>query len=234
MSWSSAGHVEPVGAPLTWARAPRRSLTKKHVRAILSPVKLAKGVRTRTAILEQAIQLASVVGLDGLSLGDLAARMHLSKSGLYAHFGSKDALQLAILREGTDRFRDIVVADALRRPTGADTIRAVFDGWLRWAHDRLAGGCLFVTASVEFDDRPGPVRDALVDLYGQFLGIVSAAARRAAAAGQFRRDLDLAQFTHDFNAILLGFNHADRLFHDPDAERHARHALERLLKDAQV
>lgn len=195
-------------------------------------VKFAKGDRTRAAILEQAIQLASVVGLDGLSIGDLAERMGLSKSGLFAHFGSKDALQLAILKSGFERFGELVVADALRLPRGVDTIRALFDGWLRWAHERLDGGCLFVTASVEFDDRPGPVREFLAEAYGRWYAMFAAAANRAIAEGDFRTDLDSEQFAYDINAVMLGFNLTDRLFHDPDAEHRAHRALERLLEDA--
>jgi AcrR family transcriptional regulator len=195
-------------------------------------VKVAKGDRTRTAIIEQAIQLASVVGLDGLSIGQLAERMHLSKSGLFAHFGSKGALQLAILETGFARFQQLVVADALGLPRGVAMIRALFDGWLRWSHERLDGGCLFVTASVEFDDRPGPVREVLVGAYRQWYAVLGNAAKRAIADGDFRPDLDCAQFVHDINGIMLGFNQADRLFHDPDAERRAHRALERLLADA--
>jgi AcrR family transcriptional regulator len=195
-------------------------------------VKFAKGGRTRTAILEQAIQMASVVGLDGLSIGGLAERMHLSKSGLFAHFGSKDALQLAILQTGFERFRELVVVDALGLPRGVATVRALFDGWVRWSHERLDGGCLFVTASVELDDRPGPVREFLVGAYQQWYAVLGNAAKRAIAEGDFRPDLDCAQFVHDINSIMLGFNQADRLFHDPDAERRAQRALERLLEYA--
>ena len=195
-------------------------------------VKLDKGDHTRAAILEQAIQMASVVGLDGLSIGGLAERMHLSKSGLFAHFGSKDALQLAILKSGFERFGELVVADAMRLPRGVATIRALFDGWLRWSHERLDGGCLFVTASVEFDDRPGPVREFLVDAYRRWFGMFSEAAGRAIGDGDFRTGLDCEQFAHDINGVMLGFNLADRLFNDPHAERRAHHALERLLEDA--
>ncbi len=195
-------------------------------------MKLAKGDRTRGLILEQAIQMASVVGLDALSIGDLAERMQLSKSGLYAHFGSKEALQIAILRRGIRTFSEVVVADAQRRRRGVDVLRALFRGWVRWSHDKLDGGCLFVTAAVEFDDRPGPVRDELVAAYRQWYAIIEDAARRAVADGDFRKHLDCEQFAHDFHAITLGYNHADRLFHDPKAERRARHALDRLLLEA--
>ena len=194
--------------------------------------RLAKSGRTRAAILEQAIQLASVVGLDGLSIGALAQRMHLSKSGLFAHFGSKDALQLAIIETGFLRFAELVIGPAQRRPRGVETLWALFDGWVRWSHERLDGGCLFVTASVEFDDRPGPVREYLVEAYRQFHAVIGAAVQRAATEGDMRADVDVPQFINDFNGVMLGYNLADRLFHDPDAERRAHRALERLLEDA--
>lgn len=195
-------------------------------------MKFPKGDRTRSAILDQAIQLASVVGLDGLSIGGLAERMHLSKSGLFAHFGSKDALQLAIIETGFIRFAELVIGPAQQRPRGVETLWGLFDGWVHWSHERLDGGCLFVTASVEFDDRPGPVRDYLVEAYHQFHGVIAGALRRAVAEGDVRGDIDVPQFINDFNGVMLGYNLADRLFHDPDAERRAHRALERLLEDA--
>ena len=195
---------------------------------------LAKGNRTRAAILEQAIQVASVVGLDRLSIGELAARTHLTKRGLFAHFGSKDALQLAIIETGFVRFGELVIGPAQRLPRGVETLWALFGGWVHWSHDRLDGGCLFVTASVEFDDRPGPVRDYLVEAYHQFHGVIASALRRAVADGDVRADIDVPQFINDFNGVMLGYNLADRLFHDPHAERRARRALERLLADAQL
>lgn len=197
-------------------------------------MKIAKGDRTRRAILEEALQLASVVGLDGLTIGTLADRLGLSKSGLFAHFGSKEALQQAIIETGVDRFTATVVRPALARPSPVERVRALFEGWMRWSEEETAGGCLFVTAAVEFDDRPGPVRDQLADLHRQWLGVIEDVARGAKAAGDFRSDLDEAQFSHDFHAILLGFNQARRLVRDPDAGTKAGRAFARLLRDASI
>jgi AcrR family transcriptional regulator len=191
-----------------------------------------KGQRTRQSILDEALQLASVVGLDGLSIGTLAERLGLSKSGLYAHFKSKDALQLAILQRGVEHFGEIVVTPARSATDPVATIRALYEGWLEWSGHRMAGGCLFVTAAIEYDDRPGPVRDYLMGVYGRWIGLIAATADRGIAAGSFRPTLDARQFAHDFNSALLGFNQALRLLRDPDAETRARRALERLLTDA--
>lgn len=191
-----------------------------------------KGERTRTMILDEALQLASVVGLEGLTIGTLANRLGLSKSGLYAHFKSKDALQLAILEHGTTHFIDTVVNPALAPGDPVAAIQTTFAAWLEWSGQRMAGGCLFVTAIVEYDDRTGPVREMLVQLHRRWLDFVAGAATRAASAGRFRADLDAAQFAHDFHAILLGFNQARRLLRDPDAEAKAHRAFQRLLADA--
>ncbi len=191
-----------------------------------------KGTLTRQAILEEALQLASVVGLDGLTIGTLAKRLDLSKSGLFAHFGSKEALQKAIVETGSEQFIAIVVQPALATPSPVESLRKLFDAWLEWSTEQMAGGCLFVTAAVEFDDRPGPIRDQVVAIQRRWLDLIADRARRAAASGELRSDLDPEQFAYDFGSILLGFNQARRLLRDPKAETRARRAFERLLRDA--
>src|SRR5262252_11254590 len=127
---------------------------------------MGKGELTRQAILERATALASRVGLEGVSIGRLSEELGLSKSGLFAHFGAKQALEVEVLRFAADRFVDGVVRPALAAPRGEPRVRAVFERWLAW--DRrsrvVPGGCLFVAAATELDDRPGPARDELVRL----------------------------------------------------------------------
>ena len=120
---------------------------------------MRKGEQTRTLILNEAVALASQVGLEGLSIGSLAARLHLSKSGLFAHFGSKEDLQLQTLRQAQLRFEETVFRPALKAPRGLPRLRALFVNWLGWIkhNDELPGGCLILAASVEYDDRPGPI-----------------------------------------------------------------------------
>src|SRR5687768_8025264 len=124
---------------------------------------MSKGEETRREILGSALSLASEVGLEGLSIGLLAGRVGMSKSGLFAHFESKERLQVAVLEEATRRFVDLVVAPALRAPRGKPRVVALLERWLSWSQqDFMPGGCIFLSASGELDDRPGPARDALV------------------------------------------------------------------------
>src|SRR5688572_27760940 len=126
---------------------------------------MEKGARTKSAILDRATGLASQVGLTGLTIGVLADELRLSKSGLFAHFRSKETLQIDVLNHAADRFREVVVRPALQEPRGAPRIRALFERWLAWGRDSaLPGGCVFVAATAELDDRPGPVRERLVEL----------------------------------------------------------------------
>jgi AcrR family transcriptional regulator len=192
----------------------------------------ARGRRTRQAILDEALQLASVVGLEGLTIGTLADRLGLSKSGLYAHFRSKDALQHAILETGVEHYTQLVIAPALEETRGVAQLKALFRGWLDWSEHRMAGGCLFLTAIVEFDDRPGTVRDFLSSMQQRWTGLLTRTADEAVATGELRPELDTAQLAFEFNAILWQYNQARRLLRDPEAEHRAWRAFERLLQDA--
>lgn len=196
---------------------------------------MPKGARTRHTILREAVDLASVVGLQGLTIGSLATHTGLSKSGLFAHFGSKQHLQLATLEAVTERFREVVIRPALTRPRGLARIRALFENWLNW-NDQAGprGGCLFAQAAAELDDQPGPAREYVASAQRQWLEFLAGAARRAIATGEFRRTLDCVQFTHDLNAIYLGFHQARRLLRDPLARTRARRAFHRLLEDART
>jgi AcrR family transcriptional regulator len=194
---------------------------------------MTKGENTKAAILEEAANLASLNGLTGLTIGNLAAHSGMSKSGLFRHFGSKEDLQVATLRAGVERFTQTVVRPALAVPRGQARVRALFDHWLEWGTTQgFAGGCLFIPASFELDDQPGAARDYLVATQQQWLDVLVTTARRAVEAGDFRPDLDAGQFAFEFNTILLGFNQAHRLMRDPQAARRARLQFERLITDA--
>ena len=126
---------------------------------------MGKGDQTRDAILERAVRLASQVGLEGLTIGRLAGALDLSKSGLFAHFASKETLQVQTLERAAERFVEVVLRPALAEPRGEPRLRALFERWLRWPQEvSQPGGCIFVQAAVELDDRPGPARDRLVAL----------------------------------------------------------------------
>jgi AcrR family transcriptional regulator len=189
-----------------------------------------KGETTRQAILEHATALASKVGLEGLSIGGLAEDLELSKSGLFAHFQSKEALQLQVVDHAARRFVDAVVRPALTAPRGEPRVRAVFERWMEWP--RLPGGCFFVSAISEFDDRPGLVRDRLVQLQKDWLETIANTVRTAIAEGHFHADAEPEQFAHDLYGVMLGYHHAARLLGDPRATERARRAFEALLRAA--
>jgi AcrR family transcriptional regulator len=196
---------------------------------------VSKGDRTRAAILDEAADLASLVGLNGLSVGSLASHTGMSKSGLFRHFGSKEVLQTETLKAGVDRFIETAVRTALKAPRGEARVRALFERWLEWATTKgLRGGCLFIAASIELDDQPGPARDYLVTTQREWLGVIATTAKFAVETGAFRSGLDLEQFAHEFNAILLGFHQAARLMRDPKAAERARKQFDRLLAGARA
>jgi AcrR family transcriptional regulator len=186
---------------------------------------MGKGDATRQTILERAAGLASQVGLEGLTIGRLAEELELSKSGLFAHFRSKDALQVETLR-----FVDRVVRPALRAPRGEPRVRALFERWYEWARTTpLPGGCIFVAAATELDDREGPARDELVRQQRDWLELIANVARTAIREGHFRGDADPDQFAFELYGIMLASHHATRLLRDPAAERRMRRAFESLL-----
>lgn len=189
-----------------------------------------KGTATRQRIVDEAIALARVAGLEALSIGRLAERTGLSKAGLFRHFGSKTGLQQAVLETCVDEFRAHVIVPALRAPTGLARLTLLLDAWLDWtAAAECAGGCPLLGASIELDDRPGELRNYLVEKQRAWLDCIRAAAARAIAEGALRANLDVEQFAFEFNSIGLGFNFAHRLLGDADAATHARTALKRLV-----
>ena len=192
---------------------------------------MSKGEQTRATIVTQSLDLASVVGLNALSIGTIADHTGMSKSGLFAHFGSKEALQLAVLDAAEERFVDIVVRPAFRAQRGIARLRALFEqglGWdKRWAG---RGGCIFKASESEFDDQPGPVRDRLVEAQRKWRETILGAIHGAIKTGEFPPDLDCEQFAHDCQGIGLAFVHASRLMRDPNARARAARAFETLLQ----
>jgi AcrR family transcriptional regulator len=195
---------------------------------------MSKGEATRGVVLGHALSLASELGLDGLTIGKLATRVGLSKSGLFAHFSSKENLDVAVLEEATRRFVDLVVVPALKAQRGEPRVRALFEGWMRWSKaDFMPGGCIFIAAAVELDDRPGLARELLVSTQKDWLGTLAGASRIATEEGHFRADLDAEQFAYELYAIVYGYHFISRLLSDPSAEQRVRVAFERLVRDAQ-
>lgn len=204
-------------------------------RATSTSVTASRGKATRTAILDAGLGLASAVGLEALTIGELARRVGMSKSGLFRHFDSKENLQLQVLERTAERFVEVVVAPALKQPRGAPRLRALFENWLAWPEKaELPGGCPFVSAASELDDRPGPVRDRLVAYQRDWLETLSTATRAGIADGKLRAGLDVDQFVFEVFSVTLAFHHFGRLLRLPEAKARARRAFERLLAGAEV
>jgi AcrR family transcriptional regulator len=180
------------------------------------------------AVVAQAAEVAAHQGLGALTIGDLATRTHLSKSGLFAHFQSKEALQLAVLGYARDRFIDGVIRPATRAPRGEARVRALFEHWSAIGRQGQAE-CLFVSAATEFDDQPGPVRDQLVRDHRDFMDSIAQMFRTGIAEGEFRPDADPEQFAFELHSIMLGLFHAHRLLGDPRAIERTSRAFEAIL-----
>ncbi len=175
--------------------------------------------------------MASTLGLEGLSIGGLASEVGMSKSGLFAHFRSKEEMQTQVLKTAIDRFIETVIAPALRQPRGEKRVRALFRHWLEWAGASwLPGGCLFIASAAELDDRPGPLRDFLVSAQRDWLDVLATAARIAVEEGHFRSDLDTAQFAYELHSIALSYHYFQRLLRDPKARDRAATAFEDLIR----
>jgi AcrR family transcriptional regulator len=193
---------------------------------------VAKGEETRQAILARAFELANVVGVSGLTIGRLAEATGLSKSGLFAHFGSKEALEVAVVEEAARQFVQEVMVPALRKARGEPRVRALFDRWLAWGE--RPGGCFFVGASAELDDRPGPPRDALAQACKDWIDALATAAQISVTEGHFRGDLDPQQFAFELYGIMLGLHTYHRFLRDKSSLARAHEAFERLIASARA
>ncbi len=195
---------------------------------------MSKGSETRERILDRAFRMAGQSGLAGLTIGALADELGVSKSGLWAHFGSKEELEVQILQVASRRFQEAVLKPALAAPRGEARLRKLFEGWLRWVTDpSMPGGCLFVAAAAELDDRQDSrARDTIVGLEKELALSLARIARGAIEQGQFRAEVDCDQLAFELHAIILGYSHSRRLLRDGGAEKKARAAFDRLLRDS--
>ncbi len=191
------------------------------------------GERSRQRILEAAAQLASVEGLEGLSIGRLADEVGMSKSGLYAHFRSKLELQLAIIETADGVFTREVIEPAQTTPPGSARILALCDAFLSHVERRVfPGGCFFVAAAAEMNARPGPIRDRIGTFVGTWMGVIAEAVREAQALGEIAPEVDPAQLAFEANALLVGANLAFPLFGDHSILDRARLGVRNRLRVA--
>ena len=186
-------------------------------------------------ILDQGLELASVVGFGGLTIGRLAKQVGMSKSGLYAHFSSKDALQMQLLEHAADHLQQLVIAPAFAKPRGEERIEALVEGWLEWASGSVfRGGCVLLAASIEFDDQPGPQRERTLAIQRDWLDSLAHSAHGAVQDGTYRSDLDCDRFAYEAYGLLLSHHLYLRLLDDQRAETWVREAFEALRYAARL
>ena len=190
---------------------------------------MTKGALTRRLILDDAVQVASKVGLNGLTIGQLATHTGMSKSGLFAHFQSKEALQVGVLERTREWFVANVMAPALAAPRGEPRLQVLYERWRDWADHAFEGGCVLVAAASEFDDSPGKVRDSLVRMELDLDEAIATVAAGAVREGHFRADLDIEQLAFELRGIMLAYHHASRLLRAPGARERADQAFAALL-----
>jgi AcrR family transcriptional regulator len=196
-----------------------------------APTLAPKGERTRQSILDRAVDLASLHGLQGLTIGGLAEELGMSKSGLFAHFGSKEELQIATIEAAAQRYIAEIFSQALLEPRGYPRLMAICNSWLSYIRRGVfPGGCFFAAASFEFDSRPGPVRDRVRELMDDWMRALERAIRMAKDEGHLQHDVDPAQLAFELNSMFFGANFSFYLRDDRQAIERAERAVRTRLE----
>ena len=188
-----------------------------------------KGQQTKAAIVDAALGLASQIGLEGLSIGALAQVMRMSKSGVFAHFGSREDLQISVIREYHERFEEEVFYPALQQARGLPRLRALFQNWMNRTSVEIDSGCLYISGAVEFDDRPGPVRDALAGSVESWLSAIYRAVVQAKETGHLRSDADEHQMAFEIHGLILALHYEARFLKTPGSIARARTGFANIL-----
>ena len=189
-----------------------------------------KGQQTKVAIVEAALVLAKRVGLDGLTIGSLAELMHMSKSGVFAHFGSREELQVSVVWEYHERFRGEVFDPAMRRERGVPRLRALFENWVHHINAEIAEGCLFTSGAVQFETQEGPVREALSESVQTWLMALRKAVQQAVDLGQLRPDCDAALMAFKIHGLVLSLHYQYRFLKSPLAVQWAQQGFDQLVR----
>ena len=192
---------------------------------------MRKGELTRAAILDVALELSSRDGLEGLTIGVLADRMNMSKSGVFAHFGSREDLQLEVVKLYHHRFEQEVFFPSVREPRGLPRLQSMFDRWLARVSVEIASGCIYISGAVEYDDRPGPIREELVKMVQDWQDALRRAARQAIEVGHLRPDADAEQLVYEMYGLILALHHDARFLRNAGAVERARRGFERLVEN---
>ena len=188
-----------------------------------------KGQQTKAAIVDAALALASQVGLEGLSIGAIAEVMQMSKSGVFAHFGSREELQISVVREYHERFEQEVFYSALKAPRGLPRLRMLFDNWMRQTSTEIDSGCIYISGAVEFDDRPGPVRDALVETVNTWQSAIYRAVQLSVQEGHLKPEADARQIAFEIHGLILALHYEARFLRNPHGLQRARQGFNNIL-----
>jgi AcrR family transcriptional regulator len=190
---------------------------------------MRKGEQTRAAIVEAALELAGRDGLEGLTIGLVADRMRMSKSGVFAHFGSREDLQIAVLKEYEKRFVEAVLLPSLNEPRGLPRLEAMYGRWIDRISLEIASGCIYVSGAVEYDDRPGPIRDELVGMIRSWQTELMRAIKQAIEVGHLRADTDALQLIFVIQGLVLSVHYNARLMHNKDSITRGRAGFTQLI-----
>ena len=188
-----------------------------------------KGQQTKAAILDAALSLATQVGLEGLSIGALAAVTHMSKSGVFAHFGSREELQISVIREYFSRFEQEIFVPAMQESRGLPRLEALFANWMKRVAVEIQSGCIFISGAVEFDDRPGPVQDALASSVKTWLEAVYRAVVQAKQVGHLTRDADEHQVAFEIHGLILALHYEARFLKKPGSIERTNRGFANIL-----
>jgi AcrR family transcriptional regulator len=200
-----------------------------QTQTVVHPKFMRKGELTRAAILDVALQLASRQGLEGLTIGLLADKMKMSKSGVFAHFGSREDLQIEVVKLYHQRFEQEVFYPSIQDPRGLPRLRAMFARWINRVTVEIASGCIYISGAVEYDDRPGEIRDQLVAMVCTWQQALSRAVMQAIDAGQLRADVDPEQIVYEMYGLILALHHDARFLKKPGSVERAQFGFERLI-----
>jgi AcrR family transcriptional regulator len=191
---------------------------------------MRKGELTRAAILDVALELASRNGLEGLTIGLLADKMNMSKSGVFAHFGSREDLQMEVLKLYHHRFEQEVFYPSVKEPRGLPRLEAMYARWVKRVSVEIASGCIYISGAVEYDDRPGPIREELVSMVRAWQAALLRAVQQAADSGDLMPDIDAGQLVYEMYGLILALHHDARFLRTPGAIERARRGFERLIE----
>ena len=190
---------------------------------------LIKGQQTKAVIIEAALGLASQIGLEGLSIGALAEVTGMSKSGVFAHFGSREELQISVIREYHDRFEAEVFYAAMQKPRGVPRLQAMFDNWMVQTSAEIDSGCIYISGAVEFDDRPGLVRDALASSVNTWQNALQRAVAQAQAEKHLNAQADPLQVAFEIHGLILALHYEARFLRNPGAVDRARQGFNTIV-----